>query len=91
MSLQCQTSFSNTFCYKDPIVKDLISGAVYKFGCGLYNELYYRKSVRHLDIKPGEHIGFSLTRKKRKPSNNSAFCDHFLHCSYLPSFSNVST
>ena len=36
------------------------------------------ESIRHLDIRSGEHIGVSpLTGKKVKPSNNSAICDHF--------------
>ena len=69
------------FRYKDPIPKDLISGVVYKFHCGLCNESYYGE----------EHIGVSpLTGKKVKPSNNSAICDHLLHCNFLPSFDNFS-
>ena len=31
-----------------------------------------------------------LPEKKVKPSNNSAICDHLLHCNYLPSFENFS-
>ena len=31
-----------------------------------------------------------LTGKKIKPSNNSAICDHLLHCNFLPSFDNFS-
>ena len=42
-------------------------------------------------IRSGEHIGVSpLTGKKVKPSNNSAICDHLLHCNFLPSFDNFS-
>ena len=64
---KCQTRPSNSFCYNDPIPKDL-SGVVYKFQCGLCNESYYGESIRHLDIRSGEHIGVSsLTRKKVKP------------------------
>ena len=49
------------------------------------------ESIRHLDIRSGEHIGVSpLTGKKVKPSNNSAICDHLLHCNFLPSFYNLS-
>ena len=60
--------------------KDLISGVVYKFQCGLCNESYYCESIRHLDIRSGEHIGVSpLTGKKVK-----------LHCNFLPSFDNFS-
>ena len=88
---KCQTRLSNSFRYKDPIPKDLISGVVYKFQCGLCNESYYGESIRHLDIRSGEHIGVSpLTGKKVKPSNNSAICDHLLHCNFLPSFDNFS-
>ena len=60
---------------------------------GLCNESYYGESIRHLDIRSGEHIGVSpLTGKKVKPSNNSAICDHcnLLHCNFLPSFDNFS-
>ena len=89
IAFKCQTGLSNSFCYKDPIPKVLISGVVYKFQCGLCNESCYGESIRHLDIRSGEHIGMSpLTRKKIKPSNNSAICDHLLHCNVLPSFDN---
>ena len=65
---KCQARLSNSFRYKDPIPKDLISGVVYKFQCGLCNESYYGESIRHLDIRSGEHIGVSpLTGKKVKP------------------------
>ena len=49
---KCQTRLSNFFRYKDPIPKDLVSGVVYIFQCGLCNESY--ESVRHLDIRSGE-------------------------------------
>ena len=48
-----QIRLSNSFPYKYPIPKDLISGAVYKFQCGLCNESYYGESIRHLDIRSG--------------------------------------
>ena len=84
---KCQTRLSNSFSYKDPIPKDLISGVVYKLQCGVCNESYYGESIRHLDIRSREHIGVSpLTGKKVKPSNNSAICDYLLHCNCLPSF-----
>ena len=54
---KCQTRLSNSFRYKDRILKDLISGVVYKLQCGLWNESYYGESIRHLDIRSGEHIG----------------------------------
>ena len=88
---KCQTRLSNSLHYKDPIPKDLISGVVYKFQCGLCNDSYYGESIRHFDIRSGEHTGVSpLTGKKVKPSNSSAICDHLLHCNLLPSFDNFS-
>ena len=55
IAFKCQTKLSNSFQFKDPIPKDLISGVVYKFQCGLCNRSYYGKSIRHLDIRSGEH------------------------------------
>ena len=41
--------------------------------------------------RSGEHIGVSpLTGKKSKPVNNSAPCDHLIHCNYFPSSANFS-
>ena len=86
-----QTRLSNSFCNKDPTPKELISGVVYKFQCGLCNKSYYRESIRNLDIRPGDYISaWPLTGKKVKPSNNSAVCDHLLHFNFLPSFNNFS-
>ena len=88
---KCQRRLSNSFRYKDPIPKVLISIAVYKFQCGLCNESYYGESIRHLNIRSGEHIRVPpLTEKKLKPSNNSAICGHLLHCNFLPSFDNFN-
>ena len=87
---KCQTKLYSFFCYKGPIPKDLISGVVYKFQCGLCNESYYGESIRHLDIRSGEHSVSPLTGKKVKSSNNSAICDYLLHCNFLPSFDNFS-
>ena len=86
-----QTKLSNSFRFKDPIPKDLISGVVYKFQCALCNESYYGESIRYLDIRSGKHIGVSpLTGKKVKPVNDSAARDHLHHCNYLPSFDNFN-
>ena len=53
-----------------------------------HTELTFLKGIFR---KNGEHIGVSpLTGKKVKPSNNSAICDHLLHCNFLPSFDNFS-
>ena len=57
----------------------------------LCNESYYGESIRHLDIRSGEHIGVSpFTGKKVKPIKNSAVRDHLLHCNYSPSFDEFS-
>ena len=54
-------------------------------------ESYYGKSIRHLDVRSGEHIGGSaLTGKKVKPTNNSVVYDQLLHCNFLPAFLNFS-
>ena len=82
---KCQTSLSNFFRYNDPIPKDLISGVVYKFQCGLCNESYYGESIRHLDIRSGEHVGVSpRTGKRLKTSNNSVICDHYSTVVFYP-------
>ena len=89
--LKCQTRLSNYSRYKDPIPKDLISGIVYKFQCGLCNESYYDESIRQLRYKIWETYSVSpLTGKKVKPPNNSAICDHLIHCNFLPSFDSFS-
>ena len=53
---ECQTRLSNSFRYKYPIPKCLISGVIYKFQCDPSNESYYGESIRHLDIRSGEQI-----------------------------------
>ena len=92
IAFKCQTKLSSSFQFKDPIPKDLISGVVYKFRYGHCNESYYGESIRHIDIRSGEHLGVSpFTGKKVKPIKNSAVvCDHLLHCNYSPSFDNFS-
>ena len=74
----------------DNVPKELTSGVVYKFQCGLWNESCYGECVRHLNVRIGEHIGVSpLTRKKVKPKG-SAVSDHLLLCKHSPSFENFS-
>ena len=88
---KCLARLSNSFRYKDPIPKELIHGLLYKFQCGLWNDFYNGEYIRHLDVRSGEHIGVSpLTDKKVKPSNNSAVCDHLLHCDFWRSFDNFN-
>ena len=91
IAFKCQTKPFNSFQFKDPIPKDLRSGFVYKFQCGLCNESYYGEIIRHVNIGSEEHIGVSpFTGKKVKPIKNSVVLDHLLHCNYSPSFDNFS-
>ena len=77
-----KTRLGNNFHFKDRIPKDLTSGVVYKFQCGLCNESYYGECVRHLNVRIGEHIGISpLTKKQVKPKNSSV-ADHLLFYSH---------
>ena len=46
-----KTRLGNKFRFKDQIPKDLTSGVVYKFQCGLCNESYHDECVRHLNVK----------------------------------------
>ena len=57
IAFKYQTRLYNSLQSKNPIRKDLISVVVYKFKCGVCNESYYGKSIRHLDIKSGKDIG----------------------------------
>ena len=71
IAFKCQTKLSNFFQFKDPIPKDhLISGVVYKFQCGLSNESYYGKSIRHLDIRSGEGVHGCVTSYCKEGQTN---------------------
>ena len=75
-----QNNLAKTFRFKDRIPKILTSGAVYKFQCGLCNESYYGKCVRHLNVRIGDHIGISQLTKKNVKPNGSDVSDHLLLC-----------
>ena len=51
-----QNKLAKAFRFKDRILKELTSGVVFKFQCGLCNESYYGKCVRLLNVRIGEHI-----------------------------------
>ena len=86
---KCQTKLSNSFHYKDPIPKDLISGVIYKFQCGLYNESCYGEQCYYKIW--GTYRCVTSYWKKVKPSHNSAiYCDNLPHSNFLPSFDNCS-
>ena len=85
-----QNKLVKAFRFKDCIPKELTSGVVYKFQCGLCNDSCYGECVRHLNVRIGEHIEISqLTRKKVKPKG-SVVNDHLLLCNHSPSFENFS-
>ena len=52
-----QNKLENAFSFKDGIPKELASGVVYEFHCGLGNESDYGECVKHLNVRIGEHIG----------------------------------
>ena len=85
-----KTRLGNNFHFQDQIPKDLNSGVVYKFQCGLCNESYYGECMRYLNVRIGKHIGISpLTRKPVKPKNSSV-AGHLLvsnHSAYYDDFS----
>ena len=81
-----QNKLAKAFRFKDRIPKELTSGVVYKFQCGLCNESYCDECVRHFNVRIGEHIEISpLTRKKVKPKG-SAISGHLLLCNHSSSF-----
>ena len=83
-----QNKLAKAFRFKDRIPKELTSGVVYKFQCGLCSESYYGECVRHLNVTIGEHNRISpLTRKKFKPEG-STVSDHLLLCNHSQSFEN---
>ena len=70
--------------------KELTSGVVYKFQCGICNESYYGECVRHINVRIGQRIEISqLTKTKLKPKG-STVRDHLLLCNQSPYFENFS-
>ena len=85
-----ENNLAKAFRFKDRVPKELTSGVVYKFKCGLCNKSYYGKCVRHLHVSIGEHIRISpLTKKKVKPKG-IAVSDHLLLYNHSPFFENFS-
>ena len=80
MQFKNKTRLGNNFHFKDQIPKDLTSGVVYKFHCGLCND----------NVRIDEHINIlQLTKKKVKPKNSS-IADHLLFCNHSSSCDNFS-
>ena len=85
-----QNKLAKAFHFKDRFPKELTSGVVYKFQCGICNECYYGECVRHINLRIGERIEISqLTKTKVKP-NGSTVRDHLLLCNQPPYFENFS-
>ena len=85
-----QNTLSNTFRFKNPIPKELTSGIVNRFRCGLCNESYYGDCARHLNARIEEHIRISpLTKKKVKPKGKVVI-SNLLLCNRSPSFESFS-
>ena len=90
MVLSNKSRIGNNFHFKDRIPKDLTSGVVYKFQCGLCNKSYYVECVRHLNVKIGKHIGIlPLTKKEVKPKNSSV-ADNSLFYNHSASYDDFS-
>ena len=83
-----KTRLGNNFRLKDQIPKDLTSDDVYKFQCGLCNESYHGKYVRHLNVTTNEHIGaLPLPKKQVKPKKMSV-ADHLPFRNHPASYDN---
>ena len=85
-----KTTLGNNFHFKDQILKDRTSGVIHKFQCGLWNQSYYGKCVRHLNIRIGEHISTSpLTKKQVRPKKRSV-ANYVLFCNHAASYDDFS-
>ena len=85
-----KTRLDNNFHFKDQIPKDLTSGVVYKFQCGLCNESYYGECMRHLNVRIGEDIGISPLTRKQVKAKNSSVADHLILCNHSASYNDFS-
>ena len=85
-----KTRLGNNFHFKDQILKDLTSGVVYKFQCGLCNESYYDECVRYMNVRISEHIGISRFIKKQVKPKNSSIADNLLFCNHSASYDDFS-
>ena len=85
-----KTRLGNNLHFKDQIPKDLTSGVVYKFQCGLCNESYYGECMRDLNVRIGEHIGISPLTRKQVKAKNSSVADHLILCNHSASYNDFS-
>ena len=85
-----KTKLGNNFHFKDQIPKDLTSGVVHKFQCGLCNESYYGECMRHMNVRIGEDIGISALTRKQVKAKNSSVADHLLLCNHSTPYDDFS-
>ena len=83
-----KTRIGNNFHFKDWSPKDLTSGVVYKFQCGLCNESYYGGCVWDTWMPISSSVS-PLTKKEVMPKNNSV-ADHVLFCNQSASYDDFS-
>ena len=77
-----QEKLPKVLCFKDRILKELTSGVVHKFQCGLCSNSC-GECVRHLNVRTGENIGASPLTKKNVRPKGSASIDHMSLCHRL--------
>ena len=80
----------NNFHLKKWIPKNLSSGVIYEFQCGLCNESDYGEYVRYLNVRISEHIGISPRTKKQVNPKSSSVANHLLFCNHSATYDNFS-
>ena len=81
---------TKAFLFKDCTPKELTSGVVYKFQCGLCNESYYDECVRRLNVRIGGHIEITPLTKNKVEPKGSAVSHHLLRCNHFLPLENIS-
>ena len=85
-----RVKINKLFFFKGCIPKELTSGVVYNFHCGLCNESYYGDCLRHLNVKIREQIWISPLTKKKVMPKGSEVTNHLLLCNHSQSFGNFT-
>ena len=80
----------HNFLFKDRIPKDLTSGVVYNFQCGLCNKSHYGERVKHLNVRNAKRIDITpLTKRQVKPKESS-IASQLLFCNHWASYVSLS-
>ena len=87
MAFKNNTRLGNNFHW---IPKDIASGVMYKYQCGLCNESYYVEYMRHLNVRICEHIGRKPYTKRQVKLKNSSVVNHLLYCNHSASYDNFN-